>query len=110
VNTDIKYEIFKVLLIIFRFNQYYILAFLIKNPFPRVYYILNETYTTQVLVINELSSEDVLFLRCLSPKSSPILINKLTEDFELNKNNKLYVDYMNQFFNSHKKGDELNGM
>lgn len=79
----------------------------IANPFPGVYYILNETYITQVLVINELSPEDVLFLHCLSPKTNPILINKLTEDCKQNKNNKLYVDYMNQFFNSYKKGDEL---
>ena len=62
-------------------------------------------YATQVLVINELSPEDVLFLHCLSPKISPILINNLTKDYELNKNNKLYVDYMNQFFKSHKKGE-----
>ena len=54
-------------------------------------------YATQVLVINELSPEDVLFLRCLSPKTNPILIDKLTEDFELNKNNKLYNDYMNEY-------------
>ena len=79
----------------------------IENPFLGVYYILNKTYATQVLVINELSPEDVLFLRCLSPKTNPILIDKLTKDCEKNKNNKLYVDYMNQFFNSHKKGDEL---
>ena len=70
-----------------------------------MYYILNEMYATQVLVINELSPEDVLFLHCLSPKISPILINNLTKDYELNKNNKLYVDYMNQFFKSHKKGE-----
>ena len=63
-------------------------------------------YATQVLVINDLSPEDVLFLHCLSPKSSPILINNLTKDYELNKNNELYVDYMNQFFKSHKKGEK----
>ena len=78
----------------------------IENPFPGVYYILNEVYATQVLVINELSPEEVLFLHCLSPKSSPILINNLTKDYELNKNNELYVDYMNQFFKSHKKGEK----
>ena len=72
-----------------------------------MYYILNDIYLTQVLVINELSPEDVLFLRCLSPKTNPILINKLTEDCVQNKNNKLYVDYMDQLFYSHKKGDEL---
>ena len=43
----------------------------IENPFPGVYYILNEMYATQVLVINE-----------------------------------LYIDYMNQFFKSHKKGEK----
>lgn len=78
----------------------------IENPFPGVYYILNEMYATQVLVINELSPEDVLFLHCLSPKSSPILINNLTKDYEVNKNNELYIDYMNQFFKSHKKGEK----
>ena len=64
-------------------------------------------YATQILVISERSQEDVLFLRCLSSKINQILIDKLTKDFELNKNNKLYNDYLNQFFNSHMKGDEL---
>ena len=63
-------------------------------------------YETQVLVINELSPEDSLFLHCLTPKlNNPFLIENLTKDYLSNKNNELYVDYMNQFFKSHKKGE-----
>lgn len=79
----------------------------IENPFPGVYYIINEMYETQVLVINELSPEDSLFLHCLTPKlNNPFLIENLTKDYLSNKNNELYVDYMNQFFKSHKKGEQ----
>lgn len=79
----------------------------IENPFPGVYYILEEMYATQVLVIRELSAEDSMYLHCLYPKlNDPKLINALTGDCTLNKNNQLYTSYMNQFFYSKTKGEK----
>lgn len=79
----------------------------IENPFPGVYYVINEMYATQILVINELSSEDSLFLHCLTKKlKNPLLLDNLTKDYLSNKDNELYVNYMNQFFKSHKKGEQ----
>ena len=65
-------------------------------------------YATQVLVIKKLSPEDSMYLHCLYPKlNNPHLINNLTHDCDLNKDNKLYTSYMNQFFYSHMKGERL---
>lgn len=77
----------------------------IEKPFPGVYYISEEMYPTQVLVIKELLPEDSLYLHCLFPKlDNPELINNLTSDCVSHKNNELYSKYMNQFFNSKSKG------
>ena len=78
----------------------------IENPFPGVYYIGKEMYATQILVIKELSPEDSMYLHCLTPEvNNPKLINTLTNDCNLYKDNKLYTSYMNQFFYFHTKGD-----
>lgn len=80
----------------------------IDNPFPGVYYILNEMYATQVLVINELSPEDSLFLHCLAENTNDLkLINNLANHYQENKDNPIYTKYMNQFVYSHMKGDQL---
>lgn len=77
----------------------------IENPFPGVYYIDKEMYATQILVISELSAKDSLYLHCLTKNlNNPQLLSRLTQDCDLNKNNKLYTRYMNQFFYSHMKG------
>ena len=77
----------------------------IEKPFPGVYYISEEMYPTQVLVIKELLPEDSLYLHCLFPKlDNPELINNLTSDCVSHNNNELYSKYMNQFFNSKSKG------
>ena len=80
----------------------------IDNPFPGVYYILNEMYATQVLVMNELSPEDSLFLHCLAGNANDMkLINNLANHYQENKDNLIYTKYMNQFVYSHMKGDQL---
>lgn len=80
----------------------------IANPFPGVYYINTEMYPTQILVIEELSPEDSIYLSCLSQRLNDLnLVNALSEDYTQHKNNKLYTDYMNQFLNSHTKGEQL---
>ena len=63
-------------------------------------------YSTQILVISELSPKDSLYLHCLTKNpNNPELISRLTKDCDLNKNNPLYTRYMNQFFYSHMKGE-----
>ena len=80
----------------------------IDNPFPGVYYINEEMYATQVLVISELSSEDSMYLHCLKKENISLdLVDTLASDYALNKNNKLYASYMNQFFYSHMKGEQF---
>ena len=65
-------------------------------------------YATQVLVINELSPEDSLFLRCLAGNVNDMkLINSLANHYQENKDNPIYTKYMNQFVYSHMKGDQL---
>ena len=80
----------------------------IDNPFPGVYYINEEMYATQVLVINELSPEESMYLHCLKKgKLSPDLVDNLASDYTSNKDIKLYTNYMNQFFYSHMKGEQF---
>lgn len=80
----------------------------IAKPFPGVYYINTEMYPTQVLVIDELSPEDSLYLHCLTRNlKDQELINQLTADYSLNTNNQLYTNYMHQFLGFHMKGEQL---
>ena len=80
----------------------------IENPYPGVYYINEEMYATQVLVIKELLPEDSLYLHCLNQNlNNPKLINNLTNDYLLNKEDKMYTSYMNQFLCSRTKGEPL---
>ena len=80
----------------------------IENPYPGVYYILNEMYETQILVIKELSPDDSLYLHCLTKNlNNSELVNNLTNDYLLNKNDKLYTSYMNQFLCAHTKGESF---
>ncbi len=73
-----------------------------------MYYIENEMYLTQVLVIPELSPEDSLYLHCLNQQLSDLkLVDTLAKDYEQNKNNKLHTAYMNQFFYAHRKGEQF---
>ena len=79
----------------------------IAKPFPGVYYILNEMYPTQVLVINELAPEDSLYLSCLNQHLLQTdFVKNLTNDCILHKDIAIYTKYMNQFFNSRTKGDK----
>lgn len=78
----------------------------IANPFPGVYHILNEMYPTQILVINELSPEDTLYLSCLNKNlQQTTYVNTLARESVLHKDTAIYTKYMNQFFNFHTKGE-----
>ena len=80
----------------------------IDNPFPGVYYISEEMFLTQILVIKELSPEDSMYLYCLTKNLTNLnLINNLTEDYQLHKSDPLYASYLNQFLLSRTKGEPL---
>ena len=65
-------------------------------------------YATQILVISELSPEDCLYLYCLAGELADLkLINSLTQDYTLNKENEIYIKYMHQFLGSHMKGERI---
>lgn len=75
----------------------------IANPFPGIYHIINDMYPTQIIVTQELSAEDSLYLRCLTKNFQDIsLINRLVDDYKNNQNNKLYTDYMDQLSNANR--------
>ena len=44
----------------------------IEKSYPGVYYINEEMYATQVLVISELSPEDSMYLHCLKKENIPL--------------------------------------
>lgn len=79
----------------------------IANPFRGIYYISNEMYSTQIIVVSELSPEDSLYLSCLTTNlSNPQQIERLVQDYQQHQNNELYNKYMNQLTRANaKKGD-----
>ena len=80
----------------------------IEKTYPGVYYIINDIYDTQVLVLKELSPEDSMYLYCLQKNMNvPEMIDILINNYTANKNNELYTKYMNQFLYSRTKGDPL---
>lgn len=79
----------------------------IANPFPGIYYISNEMYITQVIVVNELSPDDSLYLSCLTDNlTDSQQINRLVADYTQHQDNEIYNKYMNQLSRANtKKGD-----
>ena len=81
----------------------------VAKPFPGVYYINKETFTTQIIVTKELSSKDNLYLRCLTNHlEDSRLANRLAKDYELHQEDELYTRYMQQITtaNLKRKGDD----
>ncbi|MCM1155351.1 MAG: hypothetical protein NC392_08320 [Roseburia sp.] len=79
----------------------------IVKVFPGVYYIYKETFTTQIIVTKELSSEDNLYLHCLTNNlQNTALINQLAEDYSKHQEQDIYIKYMHQIAtaNINKKG------
>ncbi|MCM1135285.1 MAG: hypothetical protein NC400_06870 [Clostridium sp.] len=73
-----------------------------------IYYISKETFTTQIIVTQELLPEENLYLRCLTDKlQTPALINRLTDDYILHSEQDIYIKYMHQLAtaNIKKKGN-----
>lgn len=81
----------------------------VAKPFPGVYYINKETFTTQIIVTKELSSKDNLYLRCLTNHlEDSRLANRLAKDYGLHQEDELYTRYMQQITtaNLKRKGDD----
>lgn len=73
-----------------------------------VYYINKETFNIQIIVTRELSSEENLYLRCLTSElPDRSLANRLAQDYSRHQEQDIYIRYMHQITtaNSKKKGD-----
>ena len=64
---------------------------------PGVYHINKETFTAQIIVTRELSSEDNLYLRCLTNILQDTgLAERLAADYKLHQEQELYIRYLHQ--------------
>lgn len=70
---------------------------IVEKSSQGIYYINKETFCTQIIVTTELSSEEYLYLHCLTDKLQDAnLVGRLTEDFKRHQNQDIYVNYMHQ--------------
>lgn len=68
-----------------------------KNFPPGVYHINKETFTTQIIVTQELPPEETLYLHCLSARLQDMdLINRLRNDYTVHRDEEIYARYMYQ--------------
>lgn len=66
-----------------------------------IYHINKETFDIQIIVINELPSEENLYLCCLAERLQDIqLINRLAEDYSHHSEQQIYTDYLQQLTNA----------
>lgn len=73
-----------------------------------VYHIINETFIVQIIVTKELSSQENLYLHCLTDNlNNTELIKQLVDDYQQHKEQDIYIRYMNQLTNanSNTKGE-----
>lgn len=64
---------------------------------PGVYHINKETFTTQIIVTQELPQEENLYLHCLSARLQDMdLINRLRNDYTVHRDEEIYARYMHQ--------------
>ena len=62
-----------------------------------VYYINKETFHIQIIVTKELSSEDNLYLHCLTDNlQDATLANRLADDCKLHQEQEIYIKYLHQ--------------
>jgi len=76
----------------------------IANPLSGMYYISNEMFSTQILVIRELSPEDSLYLSCLTDNlREQELINRLVDDYTKHQTDETHMQYMNLLTRANQK-------
>ncbi|MDE6739060.1 MAG: hypothetical protein K2K07_08195 [Lachnospiraceae bacterium] len=80
----------------------------IEKYCPGVYHINKETFTAQIIVTQELSPEENLYLHCLTNQlQDRELINRLRDDYTPHRDEDIYARYMHQLTtaNIKVKGD-----
>lgn len=72
-----------------------------------IYYIGKETFEIQIIVVQELPSEENLYLYCLSDRlQDTYLVNRLADDYNRHAGQQVYADYLQQLTNATTlKGD-----
>lgn len=79
-------------------------GFTIEKSSPGIYYINNDTFEIQIIVIPELPPEENLYLRCLTDNLQDIsMVNRLTEDFTKHRNQEIYNKYLRQLSTANLK-------
>ncbi|MCM1234687.1 MAG: hypothetical protein NC489_31680 [Ruminococcus flavefaciens] len=75
-----------------------------------IYYINNEPFKIQIIVIPELPPDENLYLRCLTDNlQDDHMINRLAKDYAMHQGQTLYNKYMHQLTNANlqTKGESL---
>lgn len=71
--------------------------FVIEKSSPGIYYIGNNTFDIQIIVIPELPLEENLYLRCLADDlRDRSLTNRLAGDYAEHQNEEIYIKYLHQ--------------
>ncbi len=69
-----------------------------------VYHISKEIFPAQIIVTPELSSDDSLYLRCLTNRLHDTqMIQKLVNDYRLHQEEEIYIRYLHQLSNANIK-------
>ena len=74
---------------------------------PGVYHVNKETFNIQIIVTKELSSEENLYLRCLTDKlHGEGLAEQLVNDYKKHRTQEVYSRYMHQVAAANRKSRE----
>lgn len=66
-----------------------------------IYYVSEDTFPVQIILIRELSPTDALYLRCLTDRLDDArLVEQLAEDYSRHQEQPEYEEYMNQLANA----------
>lgn len=73
----------------------------IAKPAKGIYYISGDIFPVQIIIVQELSPEEALYLRCLAnrPEDSR-LIEHIAQDYSIHQGQPDYEEYMNQLTNA----------
>ena len=78
--------------------------FTIEKYSAGIYYISNETFKIQIIITQELPSEENLYLRCLTNNLQDVsMVNRLTEDFTKHLDQRIYNKYLQQLSTANLK-------
>lgn len=73
----------------------------IEKSSAGIYYISKETVEIQIIVVQELPSDENLYLYCLTDwLQDACLINRLADDYNRHAEQQIYADYLQQLTNA----------